>query len=74
MFAGQLNRIFSGLVVEELFLFTLGTGDTTHIRQIIRQAAMLKIRVHLRTPAVGTDACEPSFWGRQGAETLEAFV
>lgn len=74
VFAGQLNRIFSGLVVEELFLFTLGTGDTTHIGQIIRQAAMLKIRVHLRTPAVGTDACEPSFWGRQGAETLEAFV
>ena len=73
-FAGRLNRIFSSIAVDEIFVFTLGTGDKSHLRQIIRQARTMKFRVHLRTPAVGTDSFEPAYWGRQGAETLEAFV
>jgi uncharacterized protein (DUF58 family) len=73
-FAGQLNRIFPALAVEEIYLFTLGTGDKSHIRQIIRLAKTMKFRVHLRTPAVGTKSFEPSYWGRLGADTLEAFA
>lgn len=73
-FAGRLNRIFSGIAVDEIFVFTLGIGDKSHLRQIIRQARSMKFRVHLRTPATGADSFEPAYWGRQGAETLEAFV
>jgi uncharacterized protein (DUF58 family) len=73
-FAGKLSRIFSGIAVDEIFVFTLGTGDKSHLRQIIRQARTMKFRVHLRTPAVGPGSFEPAYWGRQGAETLEAFV
>jgi uncharacterized protein (DUF58 family) len=74
VFAGQLNRVFPSLAVDEIYLFTPGAGDTSHIRQIIRLARAMKFRVHLRTPSVGTESFEPSFWGRLGVDTLEAFA
>lgn len=74
VFDRQLSRLFAGLSVEEIFLFTLGSGDTSHIRQILREAAVAKIRVHLRTPAPGPGSFEPAAWARLGAASLEAFV
>jgi uncharacterized protein (DUF58 family) len=73
VFAGQLNRIFSGLAVNEIFLFTLGTGEDSHLRQIIRLCTTMKFRVHIRTPAAGAESSGPTGRSWPGVETLEVF-
>jgi hypothetical protein len=68
-FSGQLVRTLSPLPMDDIFLFSGGTGDVSHIRIIIRQARSLKFRVHVRVPDTGSDG-----WSRMGADTVEAFA
>jgi len=73
-FTGQVIRTISPLTIDEIFLYSLGSGDLSHIRQIVRQAGTMKIRMHVRLP----ERKEPGWWGasagRLGADTLEAFA
>jgi hypothetical protein len=72
-FSGQLVRTVSPLTIDDLFLFSLGTGDASHIRLIIRQARSMKLRVHVRVPDMGIISSPTTGWSRMGADTMEAF-
>jgi uncharacterized protein (DUF58 family) len=73
-FTGQVIRTISPLTIDEIYLFTLGSGDISHIRQIVRQAQTMKIRMHIRLPARKDPAWCGSAKGALGADTLEAFA
>lgn len=47
-FSGQISRTLSQLVMTEVYLFTLGNGDNSHIPLLVRQLQSEKIRVHMR--------------------------
>jgi len=73
-FTGQVIRTISQITVDEIYLFSLGCGDTSHIRQIVRQAGTMKIRVHVRLPeGKGAGSWETPA-GDFGADTVEAFA
>jgi len=73
-FTAQVIRTISQITVDEIYIFTLGCGDTSHIRQVVRQARSMKIHVHARLP----NGKDPGWWGSRtgnlGADTLEAFA
>jgi hypothetical protein len=48
VFAGQVARTLSQLLMTEAYLFTLGRGDTSHIRHIVRPLQSQNIRVNVR--------------------------
>jgi uncharacterized protein (DUF58 family) len=73
-FYGQLARTISPLTLDDLFLFSLGSGDTSHIRMVIRQARSMKIKVHLRVPDISSGSYGTSSWSRLGPDTLEVFA
>lgn len=74
VFTSQLIRTFSPLAMDEVYLFSLCEGDTSHIRQVILQAKTMKFRVHLRVPR--TTGAFPRTTGqdRLVADTLEVFA
>jgi len=47
-FAGQIARTLSQLLMTEAYLFTLGCGDTSHIRHVVRPLKNQQIRVNVR--------------------------
>jgi hypothetical protein len=47
-FAGQVARTLSQLLMTEAYLFTLGCGDTSHIRHVVRPLRTQHIRVNVR--------------------------
>jgi hypothetical protein len=47
-FSGQVARAITQIQLTEAYLFSLGCGDTSHIRHVIRPLKAQKIRVHLR--------------------------
>jgi len=47
-FSGQVERTLSQLLITEAYLFSLGCGDSSHIRHVVRQLQFQKIRVHIR--------------------------
>jgi uncharacterized protein (DUF58 family) len=49
-FTGQVIRTIGQITVDEIYLFSLARGDTSHIRQVVRQARTMKILVHVRLP------------------------
>ncbi len=56
-FAGQVARALSQLLMTEAYVFSLGCGDTSHIRHVVRPLRTQKIRVNVRlinTPEKGT--------------------
>lgn len=73
-FYGQLARTISPLTIDDLFIFSMGTGDISHIRMMIRQARGMKVKVHLRVPDTGALSSGSSGWSRLGADTLEVFA
>ncbi len=73
-FSGQIARTLSPLEIEECYLFSTGCGDLSHIRQIVRQAKTMKIRIHLRLPDLRMSAIDPASSGHIGADTVEAFL
>jgi uncharacterized protein (DUF58 family) len=73
-FIAQIVRALSPLAMDEVYIFSLAGGDTSHLRQIIRQAKTMKLRVHLRMPGTSSHPAEPAAFGQQGADTVEAFT
>jgi len=47
-FSGQVARTLSQVTITEAYLFSLGCGDTSHIRQLARLLQSQNIRVHIR--------------------------
>lgn len=47
-FSGQIARTVSPIVTTEAFLFTLWTGDISHIRHVVRPLTTQQIRVHVK--------------------------
>ncbi len=73
-FNSQIARTFSTLTVDEVYLFSLFTGDASHLHQLIRQAKTMKLRVHVRVPK-GLDLVSfPVSPGLLGADTVEVFA
>lgn len=73
-FNSQIGRTFSTLTVDEVYLFSLFTGDASHLHQLIRQAKTMNLRVHVRVPK-GLDLVSfPVSTGLLGADTVEAFA
>lgn len=73
-FTRQVVRTIGQLAIDELYLFSLATGDTSHLRQIARQARAMKVLVHLRVPDPVRMARQGPEGGRLGADTVEAFA
>ncbi len=73
-FTGQVIRTISPLAIDEIYLFSLGCGDISHIRQIVRQARALKLRMHIRLPERKDPVRYGSARKNLGADTLEAFA
>lgn len=47
-FAGQVTRTLSQLLLNNAYLFTLGCGDTSHIRHVVRPLRTCQIQVTVR--------------------------
>lgn len=47
-FAGQIARTISQILMTDVYLFSLGCGDTSHIRHIVRPLQTQHIRVNVR--------------------------
>jgi len=47
-FAGQVTRTLSQLLLNNAYLFTLGSGDTSHIRHVVRPLRTCQIQVTVR--------------------------
>lgn len=47
-FSGQVARTVSQLRMTQAYLFSLGCGDTSHIRHVVRPLKTQMIRVHIR--------------------------
>jgi uncharacterized protein (DUF58 family) len=73
-FTGQVVRTIGQLTLDEIYVFSLGSGDTSHLRQIVRQARAMKILVHVRLPVRREPGWPGSPTGKLGADTLEAFA
>jgi Fe-S cluster assembly iron-binding protein IscA len=61
-------------MADEVYLFSLFSTDVSHLRQVIRQAKTLKLRVHVRTPGTVGLSTGPAFQSRLGADSVEAFA
>ncbi len=73
-FNSQIARTFSTLTVDEVYLFSLFTGDTSHLVHLIRQAKAMNLRVHVRTPKGLNLVSFPVSKGLPGADTVEVFA
>lgn len=51
-FSGQVMRAISRLLVTEAYLFSIGCGDTSHIRHVTRPLQYQSIKVHIRMMSV----------------------
>ena len=47
-FAGQVARTLSQILMTEVVVFSLGCGDTSHLRHIVRPLQTQHTRVHVR--------------------------
>jgi uncharacterized protein (DUF58 family) len=47
-FSGQLMRALARIPITEAYLFSLGCGDTSHIRHVVRPLKYHSIKVHVR--------------------------
>jgi uncharacterized protein (DUF58 family) len=74
VFNAQLSRALSPLTADEVYVFSLFTGDASHLVQLVRQAKAAKLRVHVRAPQVLDLASSFLSPGRLGADTVEAFA
>jgi uncharacterized protein (DUF58 family) len=48
VFSGQVARSLSRILMTEAYLFSLGRGDTSHIRHVVRPLQTQQVRVHIR--------------------------
>jgi Fe-S cluster assembly iron-binding protein IscA len=61
-------------MADECYVFSLFSGDASHLRQLIRQAKAMKIRVHVRMPGTAGSSGGTDYQSRLGADTFEAFA
>jgi uncharacterized protein (DUF58 family) len=47
-FAGQVARTISQLILNDAYLFTLGNGDISHIKHVVRPLRTCQVRVTIR--------------------------
>ncbi|MCX6689159.1 MAG: DUF58 domain-containing protein [Methanoregula sp.] len=73
-FTGQVARTFSSLAIDECYLFSLGCGDASHIHQLIRQAKIADVMMHIRLPGAIISSRLPEDQNYQSANTVEAFA
>ena len=73
-FTGQIARTLSSVAIDECYLFSLGCGDESHIRQIIRQAKIAKIVIHIRLPGALAALVDSADRIYRTADTVEAFA
>ena len=73
-FTAQLIRTLSPLMADEVYLFSLFSMDVSHLRQVIRQAKTLKLRVHVRIPGTAGLSTGPAYQSRLGADSVEVFA
>ena len=73
VFTGQIARTLASIAIDEVYLFTLGCGDSSHIRQVIRQGKLAKVVVHIRIPDTHVETSDLNGIFK-GADTLEAFA
>lgn len=73
-FTRQVVRTLGQIAVDEIYVYSLAAGDTSHLRQIARQSRAMKILVHLRLPEPRLKELSGSWSSRFGADTLEAFA
>jgi uncharacterized protein (DUF58 family) len=74
MFSTDMARVLSRIATDEMLIFSLGAGDLSHLREVIRQGKMLKFGVHLHMPAAAAPFSGTSVTGRLGADSVEAFA
>jgi hypothetical protein len=74
MFSTDLARVLSRMATDEMVIFSLGVGDLSHLREIIRQSKMLKFGVHLRMPSAAAPVSATSGTSHPGADSVEAFA
>jgi len=72
-FAGQVARTLASLDIDEIYLFTLGCGDLSHIRQVIRQAKIAQLAIHTRIPDARMQIVNPDS-AYNGADSVETFA
>ena len=72
-FSADLARVLSPIATDEMVIFSLGGGDLSHLREVIRQAKLKEFGVHLRMPAAVSPLPGRTFSGRLGADSVEAF-
>jgi uncharacterized protein (DUF58 family) len=73
-FTGQIVRTMASCTTDEIFLFSLFSGDISHIRQVVKQAKTAKLRVHIRMPKSAGAQAQAAYQARLGADTVEAFA
>lgn len=73
-FTGQLVRIMASCTTDEIFLFSLFSGDFSHIRTVAKQAKTAKLLVHIRMPESAGAQGRAAYQARLGADTVEAFA
>jgi uncharacterized protein (DUF58 family) len=73
-FSTDIARVLSSVATDEMVIFSLGEGDLSHLREVIRQAKTMKFGVHLRMPIAASPLPGQSFSGRFGADSVEAFA
>ncbi len=73
-FSNDLVRVFSHAGSDALVIFSLCEGDTSHLRETVRQAKMMKFTVQLRTPANAVPLFSPPGSGSLVADSVEAFA
>jgi uncharacterized protein (DUF58 family) len=73
VFSADMSRVLSPLATDEMVVFSLGVGDLSHLREVIRQAKMMKFGVRLRMPAAASALPGPAA-GSLGADSVEVFA
>jgi len=73
-FTAQVVRALASITTDEVFLFSLFSGDISHIRQIVKQAKTARLRVHIRMPGTAEPRLLASYQAGLGADSLEAFA
>jgi uncharacterized protein (DUF58 family) len=74
VFASDFARVLSSLASDEMVIFTLGEGDRSHLKEIIRQGKLNNFQVHLRMPAAAPQSADPAAIGGSGADRVEVFA
>ncbi|HII98425.1 MAG TPA: DUF58 domain-containing protein [Methanoregula sp.] len=73
-FTGQIIRTIGQMTADEMYVFSLGCGDISHLRQLVRQARAMKVQVNLRVPSRKDPVWSGSSQTGFRVDSLEAFA